>query len=720
MTKPASHPSAISPNMTPSANRFLSLTELCRLLSISDATGRNWLRLGKLKPDAVDQDSPCFSGQYAARLLHELQTGKNTVLKSRRNKSYVSGHALYRSYLSEHSRSLPAVRTLLSFSCLEQALLVPNAIRFLLADCALKLFFSRHALSAETFCSSISSLFACYLSNPDALPIAHGFRTLADDLIADLADARAFANTYPELFSVSYDYEPGEDLLGLIYLSCHQAGNRKAAGSYYTPSAVVRKVIAPLFSSENTPDAQAKRSFYDPCCGSGSFLLQLPDSIRPEQIFGTDLDEISIAAARLSLALKFPDTDAALIRSHVTAANFLTVPFSERFPSLNLKDVRITDIIGNPPWGYQFSPEEKSVLKTRFQTASQNAVESSCLFLEQALSELSVSSPKCSAKEGISALNPAVESHVAFVLPEAILTVKTHAAVRRLLLENASIRRLEYLGNVFDGVQCPCIILHLTRTSQPFSPVGMTVCHPDRHYTIQTDHRCSPEQFLLSCSDPEYAVLEAMKARPEVSFLAGQADFAMGIVTGNNKKFLFSKPSGQSEPIIRGTDLKRYRIHPPACYTIFQPECFQQAAPASVYRTPEKLLYRFISSRPVFAYDNAGRISLNSCNLLIPRMPGMRTKYILAVLNSSAVWFFWRCSFRSVKMLRSHLESIPIPFAPDPVQLQICELTDRLAAETDPAAFAALDARLDALIFDRFGLNAEERQVVLHAIANAD
>ena len=52
--------------------------------------------------------------------------------------------------------------------------------------------------------------------------------------------------------------------------------------------------------------------------------------------------------------------------------------------------------------------------------------------------------------------------------------------------------------------------------------------------------------------------------------------------------------------------------------------------------------------------------------------------------------------------------------------LQICELTDRLAAETDPAAFAALDARLDALIFDRFGLNAEERQVVLHAIANAD
>ena len=56
MTKPASHPSALSPNMTPSANRFLSLTELCRLLSISNATGRNWLRLGKLKPDAVEQE----------------------------------------------------------------------------------------------------------------------------------------------------------------------------------------------------------------------------------------------------------------------------------------------------------------------------------------------------------------------------------------------------------------------------------------------------------------------------------------------------------------------------------------------------------------------------------------------------------------------------------------------------------------------------------------
>ena len=325
---------------------------------------------------------------------------------------------------------------------------------------------------------------------------------------------------------------------------------------------------------------------------------------------------------------------------------------------------------------------------------------------------------KCSADSSAVSGLP-ISSHAAFVLPEAILTVKTHAAVRRLLLEHASIYRLEYLGNIFDGVQCPCIILHLTRTDKPFSPVGMTVCQPDRQFIIQTDRHCSPEQFPFSCSDTEYAVLEAMKSRTKVSYLAGHADFALGIVTGNNKKFLSSKPFDGAEAIIRGTDLARYRIHSPSCFTVFQPELFQQTAPASVYRAPEKLLYRFISNRPVFAYDSGGRISLNSCNLLIPHLPGMRMKYILAVLNSSAACFFWQCSFRSFKMLRSHLEAIPLPPASDPMQLQICELTDRLAAETDPAAFSVLDARLDNLIFDQFGLTAKERRVVLHAIANA-
>ena len=51
---------------------------------------------------------------------------------------------------------------------------------------------------------------------------------------------------------------------------------------------------------------------------------------------------------------------------------------------------------------------------------------------------------------------------LAFVLPEAILSVAAHDTVRRLIIDSCSFRFISYLGNVFSGVQCPSIILGIT------------------------------------------------------------------------------------------------------------------------------------------------------------------------------------------------------------------------------------------------------------------
>ena len=98
-------------------------------------------------------------------------------------------------------------------------------------------------------------------------------------------------------------------------------------------------------------------------------------------------------------------------------------------------------------------------------------------------------------------------------------------------------------------------------------------------------------------------------------------------VTGNNKKYISDKKNNENERVLSFSVTTKYHINPTTNYIIFKPESFQQIAPTKMYRAQEKLLYRFISSQLVFAYDNKQTLSLNSCNIVIPRIPDIKMKY---------------------------------------------------------------------------------------------
>ena len=63
-----------------------SLKELCEQLSISIATGRNWVKLGKITPQYIKNGVPYFDKKHIAIIENEIRSGKNVALKSRRNK----------------------------------------------------------------------------------------------------------------------------------------------------------------------------------------------------------------------------------------------------------------------------------------------------------------------------------------------------------------------------------------------------------------------------------------------------------------------------------------------------------------------------------------------------------------------------------------------------------------------------------------------------------
>ena len=67
--------------------KYIALDEVCQMLSISKATGRNWLRLGKIESQRDMTDGKVyFTEDYVIELQRSLKTGKRNALRSRRNK----------------------------------------------------------------------------------------------------------------------------------------------------------------------------------------------------------------------------------------------------------------------------------------------------------------------------------------------------------------------------------------------------------------------------------------------------------------------------------------------------------------------------------------------------------------------------------------------------------------------------------------------------------
>jgi hypothetical protein len=133
----------------------------------------------------------------------------------------------------------------------------------------------------------------------------------------------------------------------------------------------------------------------------------------------------------------------------------------------------------------------------------------------------------------------------------------------------------------------------------------------------------------------------------------------------------------------------------------------QQTAPEKYYRAPEKLVYKFISNQLVFAYDDTGVLCLNSANILIPDIPGMSIKTVLAFLNSNVLRYYYQARFKDLKILKSKLIQLPFPNVSPENAVEIDRLTDYILKGCD-----AFEKELQAVIYRCYKLSPEQVQLI--------
>lgn len=649
---------------------FLSISNFCETLSISEATARNWIKLEKIKPSYIKNSVMYFSKDYVKSFLADIKSNSTNILKSRRNKKHISGSFLYKDYISSFSKNINVVSNIINYVEKEKLNLSEQEIKYIVADCAIQLLLQ----SKYKDCKFTEKFLVKYLNESSLL---YNFKKLIDDLIDNKDLALEFIHNHPKLFSNRYYYEKNEDILGLLYISLSNLGNRKAKGSYYTPTKIVQKIVNNLdFNNVNN------KKILDPGCGSGNFLLQLPNNLHIKNIFGNDTDNNAIKIARLNMALKFEILDADILYKNFTNKDFLLDEFDKNFDY----------IIGNPPWGAEFSKENIDKLRKKYIATKNKNIESYDIFIEKSLNILTNN------------------GYLSFVLPEAILSVKNHEAIRNIIMKHNSITYLEFLGNMFDKVQCPSIILQLKHTLLPLSCKGMKVVNKNKKFIINEERITTSDVFNFDMDDSEYAIYNKILNSRNKIYLKNNAIFALGLVTGDNKKYISNIKTKNNEIVLKGSDIDKYKINIPESYIEYTPDNFQQVAPTEYYRANKKLFYKFISNKLVFAYDDKQILSLNSCNILIPRLSGYDIKYIMAILNSRIAQFIFEKTYNSVKVLRSHIESIPIPICSNEKQKEIIKLVDKIINEKNNSL--ELYEILEKKICELYNINEEEFNII--------
>ena len=80
-----------------------------------------------------------------------------------------------------------------------------------------------------------------------------------------------------------------------------------------------------------------------------NFILQLPKSFQAKNVYASDIDLMSVLIARVNFAVKFNVQDRDLVYLNIKVSDYLA----------NFSDKKFDYIIGNPPWGFEFSEDKK-------------------------------------------------------------------------------------------------------------------------------------------------------------------------------------------------------------------------------------------------------------------------------------------------------------------------------------------------------------------------
>lgn len=466
-------------NTITSPIEYLDINETVSILGVSSATIRNWIKHNYLTPKETPNKKLVFHANQIKELKEKIASGEVNRLNKGANKKSSSTTFIPDEY-ADNQEVIKLVEKILESHRANQ--LHKDKVLLVLAINLLK---NSNLVSYKK------------LSNLNELEYKNNTIQKELNWWLEKIDNKSIDKSYADLLGISIPNM--SDVLGLVYQSLSTEGTKAEGGSYYTPKKVVDEII----------DSYVKTNHLvlDPCCGSGQFLLSVARKVKdPTKIWGFDIDEKAVRLARLNLILQFPNVE---FEPHIYHKNTLTETNSSGLFSEN--NIPRFDVVAtNPPWGVHFSKNEIYELQNLFPQIKSG--EAFSYFIDKGLELLK--------DDGI----------LSFILPEAILNIKTHKDVRDTLVNKTTVKKIKYINRVFKNVFTPVIRLDVIK-SKPHSSNIIQAEKDGSFYEIEQSRiQNNPDHILNVFTDTADISLFDKTYGVKHTTLKDKADWALGVV----------------------------------------------------------------------------------------------------------------------------------------------------------------------------------------------
>ncbi len=372
-------------------------------------------------------------------------------------------------------------------------------------------------------------------------------------------------------------------------------------------------------------------------------------------------------------------------------------------------------VIGNPPYlilqAGNYDEKMNQYLRKHYKVASYK-LDLYHLFIEQ----------------GIKLLNN--YGVISLITPSNFTSNNYAVGLRRFLLTETRLEKLIFIeDDVFDAsVNNLIFVAKKTELSEGYtsfykakgSYLGLNI---EEKSTLKQAELIDDMCLLVIQSDSLASVIikkmtlvgETLGSVASVNFgmqLRDRKEYQQDVIVAPTNKASLTK---YHRKCYAGKDVHRYNVSFTDRYCYFnmvarRGGCWDE----KLHNTKNKILVRQIGEYPEGGLDTKGFAVLNASFMIINKVRQFEIKYLLGLLNSSAIRFYWQNKFRDdrktfPKIKGEYLKLLPVPEVNLSQQSTIIKIVDEIIdRKADGEDTTKLEHQIDLIIYELFRLTKEE------------
>jgi type I restriction-modification system DNA methylase subunit len=389
-------------------------------------------------------------------------------------------------------------------------------------------------------------------------------------------------------------------------------------------------------------------------------------------------------------------------------------------------------VIGNPPYGAEYTAEDKAYFKEHF-SYRRGKPETYIFFLEN----------------GIRLIKPS--GLLGMITPNAWLTNYYGVQIRSVVLDDSDLLDIVDLEptKVFPTavVDTVIVILEKRKSGPRRTDLETRIWVGDRLKNIQFSHLArqkgwqADEERVINIQTTNEEILVLDKLNQSGRTLSDLVEYSQGVIPyktkadGSANQYIAGDKRGDDwVPLLENaSQVRRYELDQPVAFIQYGPWLWCQREP-KYFIEPKILFHRLRKKLPrqlIGAIDTTGFVNRHSLSNLILRegVPKYTLLAVLGLFNSTlANWWFVKRYGLLMEVGGFKVGIIPLPSGWDKSAKQLAGLADEMTRlhgtlrgcrtpseeNTIRRQIETTDRKIDRLVYDLYGLTDEEISIVEH------